>query len=145
MLQLVQLSHYIKQVNPPKFCLQHLVWGSHLSSLQIGTKCKTWLNSPGSPLRHGKVSGTRIGSIVWFITWEPFWMDIMLPGVQRVRVFHKLLIKCVKYTVPYSSDRLLRTALVLLRLLWRYSAANMTGATPHDTVAAEYVRVRSTL
>ena len=51
LLQLVQLSHYIKQVNPPKFYLQHLVWGSYLSSLQNGTKCKIWLNSPGSPLQ----------------------------------------------------------------------------------------------
>ena len=50
LLQLVQLSYYIKQVNPPKFNLQHLVWGSYLSSLQNGAKCKTWLNSPGSPL-----------------------------------------------------------------------------------------------
>ena len=50
LLQLVQRSHYIKQVNPPKFYLQHLVWGSYLSSLHNGTKCKTWLNSPGSPL-----------------------------------------------------------------------------------------------
>ena len=25
--------------------------GSYLSSLQNGTKCKTWLNSPGSPLQ----------------------------------------------------------------------------------------------
>ena len=44
-----QLSHYIKQVNPPKFYLQHLVWGSYLSSLQNGAKCKTWLNSPRLP------------------------------------------------------------------------------------------------
>ena len=50
LLQLVQLSHYMKQVNPPKFYLQHLVWGFYLSSLQNGTKCKIWPNSPRSPL-----------------------------------------------------------------------------------------------
>ena len=47
-------------------------------------------------------------------------------------MFHNLLIKCVnmvKDTVPDSSDRRLRTAFVLLRLLWRYLDANMTGAT----------------
>ena len=44
-------------------------------------------------------------------------------------MFHNLLIKCVKDTVPDSSDRRLRTALVLLRLLWRYLDANLTGAT----------------
>ena len=43
--------------------------------------------------------------------------------------FTNFFIKCVKYTVPDSSDRRLRTALVLLRLLWRYLDANMTGAT----------------
>ena len=48
LLQLVQLSHYVKQVNPPKFYLQHLVSRFYLSSLQTGTKCKIWLNSLGS-------------------------------------------------------------------------------------------------
>ena len=59
LLQLVQLSHHIKQVNPPKFYLQHLVWGSYLSSLQNGTKCKTWLNSPGLPFFRIQISKWR--------------------------------------------------------------------------------------
>ena len=61
LLQLVQLSHHIKQVNPPKFYLQHLVyvWGSYLSSLQNGTKCKTWLNSPGLPFFRIQISKRR--------------------------------------------------------------------------------------
>ena len=70
LLQLVQLSHYIKQVNPPKFYLQHLVWGSYLSSLQNGTICKTWLNSAGLPLlvrvTLGKVSPAALAkSVFW--------------------------------------------------------------------------------
>ena len=62
-------------------------------------------------------------------------LTFMLPGVQRV--FHKLPIKCVIYTMPDFSDRRLRTAIVLLRLLCGYSDANMTEPTIHR-VAAEY-------
>ena len=67
----------------------------------------------------------------------------MLPGIQRV--FHKLPIKCVIYTVPDFSDRGLRTARVLLRLLCGYSDANMTEATVHRVAAEYFLRVRSTL
>ena len=68
-------------------------------------------------------------------------LTFTLPGI---RVFHKLLIKCVIYTVPDFSDQRLRTAIVFLRLLCGFSDANMTEATVHR-VAAEYFCVRSTL
>ena len=96
--------------------------------------CKTHI------VRNGKVGYTRIGSIVWLITWERVWLS-------RYRAYNVCFTNTllnVIYTVPDFSDRRLRTAIVLLRLLCGYSDANMTEGTV-QRVAVEYFRVRSTL
>ena len=63
LLQLVQLSHYIKQVNPPKFYLQHLVWGSYLSSLQNVQNVKHGSTLPDYPYNAAESS-------VWYLKRE---------------------------------------------------------------------------
>ena len=110
LLQLVQLWHYVKQVNPPKFYLQHLVWGSYLSSLQNSTKCKTWLNSPGSPLLN--ISSWTLMSHNWQ-KWKSTFLACHCHEIYREEAAG---LKSSSYTKKYDFCEYVKFAAISLKI-----------------------------
>ena len=94
LLQLVQLSHYIKQVNPPKFYLQHLVWGSYLSSLQRVQNVKHGSTLPGLPYLVERLVQGCAAQIGCFFGLSGFAMPLfyLKTGFDIGRVFAKCII-----------------------------------------------------
>ena len=111
LLQLVPLSHYIKQVNPPKFYLQYLVWGSYLSSLQNGIKCKTWLNSPGSPLLwwvlYQNVTGSVMAHFVDFKLSSCAMHNTARYVWGKLKIY-KIMMSAKQYKIGNKFDKLFR-------------------------------------